>query len=78
MSTADSVESWLNKRTAELRKRIDGVRASDALEEASEAADGATVAHKPLQDATTALQAEDDIVLRALRRINRKERRDRR
>lgn len=77
MSTADSAEAWLNKRAADLRKRIEGVKASDALAEAEEAqntAPGTSARQRAPQKATGALQAEDDAVLDAIKRINRKER----
>lgn len=77
MSTADSAEQWLNKRAADIRAKIDGMRAQDALDEAAEASDtdrGASVPHGATQDATGPLGREDAATLDALRRINRRER----
>jgi hypothetical protein len=77
MSTADSAEQWLNKRAADIRAKIDGMRAQDALDEAAEASDtdrGASVPQRATQDEGGPLQREDAMTLDVLRRSNRRER----
>lgn len=72
--TADSAQDWLNKRSAELRKRIEGVKASDALDDAQDSITARSVPQKAAQDDRGPLEREDAAVLDALRRINRRER----
>lgn len=76
-NTADAAEKWLQQKTTEMRKRIDGMRAADALAgdtEAQSSTKARSDAPGALQETTGALRTEDGVTLAALQRINRKER----
>lgn len=76
-NTADAAEKWLQQKTTEVRKRIDAMRASDALagdNQAQSLTKHQSRDSRALQKATGPLQAEDAATLAAIQRINRKER----
>lgn len=68
MSTADSAEEWLKRKTAEVRAKIDRMRAEDALTDIT-----ATPAPEH-EEPASAIAREDQWLFGALRRINRRER----
>lgn len=76
-NTADAAEKWLQQKTTAVRKRIDAMRASDALagdDQAQSLTLGRSDAQKPPQKARAPLQSEDSATLTAIQRINRRER----